>query len=269
MIKDGFHFACVLVLILVCAVPALAYPNDEVSGKSENMTSQIYERCSQLIKDGNFFGAVSDIQSQGKPEEVAKVYEKLVLDFYWQAKSIPDVVSIARAGLQYCLTEAERLRQSDPEGATELKQSAKRISYNLASFTWPGWDEKGCVITHQDILIGLDAARLNLRLVNELKDGDEAMSIAYWGLGAQLIAIQQYDPALEAFDMAKKYARSAGSQLNELLADGYIGVTMIITGDGKGHEKLGQIVKKLREIGSEDALFFIEQFNTALNVFIK
>lgn len=251
------------------AIMLLSWSLGMAQNEADSVRVKIFEKVRTFIDDQNFFGAVSYIQTQGKPEEVAKTYERLVLDFYWQAKSIPDVVSIARAGLQYCLTEAVQCKQSDPEGATELKQSAKRISYNLASFTWPGWDEKGCVITHQDILIGLDAARLNLRLVNELKDGDEAMSVAYWGLGAQLIATQQYDQALESFDMAKKYARSAGSKLDELLADGYIGVTMIISGDEKGHEKLGEAINKLKEDGSEDALFFIEQFNTALNVFIK
>ncbi|PKK83736.1 MAG: hypothetical protein CVT49_06875 [candidate division Zixibacteria bacterium HGW-Zixibacteria-1] len=228
-----------------------------------------YEKVKTLIEDQNFFGAVTYVQSLGKPEEVAKVYEKLVLDFYWKAKSIPDVVSIARAGLQYCLTEAERIKQENPEEAAALKESAKKMSYNLASFTWPGWDEKGYVITHQDILVGLDAARLNVRLVHELNNGDEAISIAYWGLGAQLIATQQYDQALDAFDKSRKYAISAGNRLNELLAEGFIGVTMIISGDEKGRDKLGEAVKKLNEVGSEDALFFVGQFNTALNVFIK
>lgn len=255
--------------LVALAIMLLSCSLGMAQNEADSVRVKIFEKVRTFIDDQNFFGAVSYIQAQGKPEEVAKTYERLVLDFYWQSKSIPDVISLARAGLQYCLTEAERLKQSNPEGATELKQSAKRISYNLASFTWPGWDEKGCVITHQDILIGLDAARLNLRLVNELKDGDEAMSVAYWGLGAQLIATQQYDQALESFDMAKKYARSAGSKLDELLADGYIGVTMIISGDEKGHEKLGEAIKKLKEDGSEDALFFIEQFNTAMNVFIK
>ena len=150
-----------------------------------------------------------------------------------------------------------------------MKVSARRISYNLASFTWPGWGEKDLLITPADIEVGLDAARLNVRLVGELNEGDTPHSIAYWGLGAQLIAVQKYDEALKAFKKSKDYAHNAGEKLSELLADGYIGITMIVSGDESGQEILGETIKKLNAIGSEDALYFVEQFNTAMNVFIK
>ena len=57
--------------------------------------------------------------------------------------------------------------------------------------------------------------------------------------------------------------------MGELLAEGYIGITKIASGDETGREILGQATKELEEFDNEDSKFYIEQFNTALNVFIK
>ncbi|RKX31018.1 MAG: hypothetical protein DRP46_04270 [Candidatus Zixiibacteriota bacterium] len=259
-----FRFSIFTITIIVFLWGASMGQQEEDSARAE-----IFENVKSLIENQDFFRAVAFIQGLGEPDEVAKAYENLVLDFYWKKKSVADMSAFARSGLQYCLTEAEALGRDDPELAKKLKVSARRISYNLASFTWPGWDEKGIVITASDIAIGLDAARLNVRLVDELNEGDTPHSIACWGLGAQLIAVQEYDKALEEFKKSKEYARNAADELSELLADGYIGITMIISGDESGQDILGEAIKRLNDIGSEDALYFVEQFNTVMNVFIK
>jgi len=235
----------------------------------DSKRAEIFKNVGELTEKYDFMRAVAFVQGLGDPLEVSGAYENLVLDFYWKGRSVSNVIGFARSGLQFCLTEADRIKQEDPEKATALKTSARRISYNLASFTWPGWDEKDLILTPDDIAIGLDAARLNIRLVDELNEGEVAHSIAYWSLGAQLMAVQKYDEAIEAFEKSKQYARDGGEKLNVLLADGYIGITMVISGKEAGRDQLGEAIKKLNEIGSDDALFFVEQFNTVLNVFVK
>jgi hypothetical protein len=222
-----------------------------------------------LLDSADSYQAIGYIDNLGTPDTVAGIYSQLVLDFYWKEKNLPDVITIARAGLQYCLTKADELKSSAPELARELKKKARVISYNLASFTWPGWDEKGIPIGHSDIQIGLDAARLNLRLVKELNEGEDKLAVAYWALGAQLMADQKYSEANAAFAQSKAHARFAGDRMNELLADGYIAINRIITGDEDGNKLLGNAIEELKGMHNEDADFFVEQFNTALNVFIK
>lgn len=244
--------------------------NQSVGQATDDPTRvEILQNVRTLIEQFDSYKAIDFIQSRGEPETVAKIYSDLVLDFYWKKHDLPSTIVFARAGIQYCLSESERIKNDEPDQALELKSTAKAISYNLASFTWPGWDEKGINISHTDILTGLDAARLNLRLARELDRDDLQISMAYWMLGAQLLAVQKYDEAINAFNSEKDYAHSAGDRLNELLADGYIGVAAIVAGDEEGKKQLGQAIERLNEIGSGDARFFVDQFNTALNVFIK
>jgi tetratricopeptide (TPR) repeat protein len=229
------------------------------------------DKAKLIIKQGDSYEVIQFINSLDRPEDAAEVYSELVDYLYWEAKQIPEVVVFARAGIQFCLTKAEELRAAAPDRANELKRTARVISYNLASFTWVGWSEKDIVITYSDILAGLDAARLNIRLVQELNEGDQKLAISYWVYGAQLLAVQKYEEATAAFVKSKEYARQSADRLNELLADGYIGVSMIISAKDsqKGRDILNKAIKDLNESGLEDSQFVIDQFNTALNVFIK
>ncbi len=238
-------------------------------GNDDSVGEKTLRDVTSLLENSDSFQAISYINNIGEPDTVAEIYSNLVLDFYWKEKELPYVVTIARAGIQYCLAKADEFKLTDPTRADEMKKKARIISYNLASFTWPGWDQKGIAIGHSDILIGLDAARLNLRLVRELNEDDKKLSVAYWAVGAQLLAVQKYDEAIEAFDSSKEHARQAGDRMGELLADGYIGITKTASGDEEGREILAQATKELEKFDNEDSKFYIEQFNTALNVFIK
>ena len=41
---------------------------------------------------------------------------------------------------------------------SSLRLQGKKLAYNLAADTWPGWNEPGIVITTSDLDAGLDAA---------------------------------------------------------------------------------------------------------------
>jgi tetratricopeptide (TPR) repeat protein len=258
-------------MLLFTALYLTAFPaTREADTEGENtVKEEIIQTAKDLIRAQDTTGAMEFINGQDSPLEAAQLYSDLVMDFYWKERSLSNTVMIARAGLDYCRSKADETAGSSPDTSHDLKGVAKMISYNLASFTWPGWDEKGIVVGRDDIVTGLEAARLNLRLVEELKDDDLSFSNAYWIVGAQLIAVQKYDEAIEAFKSAKKYAESAGARLNQLLCDGYIGVTMITSGQKEGQKVLDQAESELNEIGSDDAKFFIKQFHSVLNVFIK
>ncbi len=89
-------------------------------------------------------------------------------------------MGFGRAGVQLGLTEGRRVAGSNPDLSTSLIGHAKAISYNLASFSWPGWDEQEIELCVSDIAMELDAAKLNLRLTIELKRGAGPMRKAHW-----------------------------------------------------------------------------------------
>ncbi len=230
---------------------------------------QIFINVKQLMADRDRYQAIEFINGYGEPLKVSEIYNNIVMDFYWKEKSLADVISYAQAGIQFCLTKADEYKNEDPEITYGLRKNAKKIAYNLASFCWPGWNEKDIIISAGDIAVGLDAARFSVRQGSELQDRDLPLSADYWMLGAQLLASQQYEEAIKTFKKSKELAHTDADKLSELLADGYIGITMIVSGDKDGQKVLGEATNSLAEDGSEDAKFFIEQFNTALNVFIK
>jgi len=256
-------------LIFIVFIFALFISAANADDQANPAMEKIFNKVKTLLDSTDSYQAIDFINSLGEPDSVAQIYSSLILDFYWKEKNLPAVITIARAGIQYSLSQAEEFELTDPIRAKEIKRKARIISYNLASFTWPGWDEKGIPVGHSDILIGLDAARLNLRLVKELNEGDDKLSVAYWGLGAQLMALQKYNEANSAFAQSKAHARFAGDRMNELLADGYIAINKILSGDENGKKLLGSAIKELEQMKNEDADFFIGQFNTVLNVFIK
>lgn len=255
------------------AVLSILFCAQQVTGqeKGDSERTMVLKQVKSLLKESDTFKAIEFVNSQGEPQVVAKRYSDLVKDLYWKEHTIPDVVTIARAGIQYCLTKTQELAKDDPEGAVQLQRMARVISYNLASFTWPGWDEKDIVISQHDLTAGLDAAKLHLRLVNELKEEPMRFSIAYWVLGAQYMAAGEHDKAIDAFVSSMERAKEANDKESELLALGYIGVIKIVQGEKKaeGQKQLDEAIEGFNKLNTEDSNFFIEQLKTALQVFAK
>lgn len=228
----------------------------------------VLQEVKSLLSESDSFEAVAFINGLGDPLDVAKRYANLANDLYSEEKSVEAMITIGRAGLQYCLTKAQELADRDTETADKLKSVAKVISFNLAANTWPGWGDEGIAISRQDLLAGLDAAKLNLRIVKELNEGPVPLSISHWAIGAQHVALGDYDKALQAFASSKDMAAKGENEGGVWLAEGYMGIAKILAGSKEeGNQQMEEAIAGLQKLGTDDATFFVDQLKTALRVF--
>jgi hypothetical protein len=259
-----------VVLFIVAAVSVVLLARAFSADKEEDLErARVLADTKERLDEGDRYLVVQSLNSGEDPEEVAGKYSNLVMDFYWKEHDLPRVTFFANAGMQYCLTEADRLGEERPETVDKLKSTAKAIAYNLASFTWPGWDEEGITITDTDLAVGLDAARLNLRLAEELSKPVSAVSAAYWVLGAQLMAANHLEEAEEAFTHAADKSEEAGDEAGRYMNLGYIGIAKILEGSDKteGQRQFEEAVDGLTMDGSEEAEFYRGQLKSVLQFF--
>jgi hypothetical protein len=131
-------------------------------------------------------------------------------DAYWKRRDIDGVVRIAQGAL-------------DAAGEADAAALAviKAIAYDLASFTWPGWDEPGIRLDAGHRAIGLAAARRNLELARRLERPPLPTSRAHWLLGAHLWAAGDLAGAQAELAEAERLADLAGEVPDALLSRAY------------------------------------------------
>jgi tetratricopeptide (TPR) repeat protein len=256
---------CSIIFVIALFLPVFALAQQEPDPERLETAAAV----KKMVKENDSYGAIEMIQGKGDYKEIAQRYEYLVRDLFWQEKSVEAIVPVARAGIQYCLTKASELAEKDSAASQKMVDYAKIISYNLSSFTWPGWDEKDVVITDEALVAGLEAAMLNLRLVERLGGKPGQMSNSYWAIGAQYLAMKEYARAKEAFESAASYAQKAGGKDAELMNKGYIAMTDILVGaeKEKAQAEFDKTVKALQDIGTDDSKFFADQLVSVLKFF--
>ena len=258
---------CPMLFIAAFFIPLFAFAQQKIDPERLEMAATI----KKMVDENDSYGAIEMIQDKGGFEEIAQRYEYLVRDLFWQEKALHAVMPIARAGIQYCLTKANELSEKDSTAARKLVDYAKIISYNLSSFTWPGWDEKDIIITGEALVAGLEAAMLNVRLVERLGANPGQLSNSYWAIGAQYLAMKEYAKAAAAFESAVNYAQKAGGKDAELMNNGYIAMAKILEGSNKekAQADFDKTVKALKDIGTDDSKFFADQLVSVLKFFSR
>jgi hypothetical protein len=233
----------------------------------EDQPLELFAPALQRVRDADPFAAAEFLHRADDPVAVMKAYRDLVNHLYWKEKNLPSVVSLALMGIHYGLTYGHD--QGSAELRYDLKSIAKGLAYNLASFAWPGWDESGIVIGATAVAVGLDAAKLNLRLAEELNKGDIPLSRGHWMLGAQHLAAKDYDKARHHFDEGARFAEAAGSTAEIWLCFGFAALSRLLASpdDEAIRADLEHIKSRLAEMdGGND---FLGQIETAEKVFGK
>lgn len=222
-----------------------------------------YETLVTLLEHVDAFAVVEHLQALGTPAEVSNAYDQLLRDAYWDKKDLRLVMLLGTAGIYYNIAHAKLAADDDTRMA--LKSAAKRLAYNMGSFSWIGWDEPGIVITPADKVRGLEAARLNLRLAIELQKPFEKVRAGAWLLGAQLLAAGQVEDALFQF----RFAVPEKSDKDYSLFYGYVLLAEVMSDVEGAEPRWDEHLAGLRGQGTEEAKFAEGQLLTARKVFVE
>lgn len=220
-----------------------------------------------LLAEQDSFVAIERIESSENVDVVAHRYFDLMMELYSQRK-VAEMEVVGRAGVHYVLLQARTLAGKDDDGAVRLKSLAQRMSFNLASNLWPGWKDEGITISSEQQRFGYDMARLDLRLVEELKLPSQKLSTATWIIGVHAIAAGQYAEAKERLADAKQHAINSGAQDTPLMVEGFIAIAEILEGKAAeaGRRRLATARTGLAELGTDDAKFYLQQHEDVLKV---
>ena len=222
----------------------------------------------RLLKSIKSKGPESAIHRLNRQDDVLRAlvsYEELVRDLYWKEKNLPASIAIAQAAIEHALAHAELTDNS--ELADDYRAKAKAISYNLASYTWPGWKEPGIEITADEIQIGLKAAEQNLQLALSLNRDPLRVGYAHWVLGAQHIAVKDLPAAKADFAQSAALASEVEEHSAVLLANGFEAlVDMLITPhDAAAKKHYAEVKSQLEQVEHGDE--YIQQLHNAWKVF--
>ncbi len=218
------------------------------------------------LNEEDSFAAVEYLAQQPDPAAAVSVFAELVRYLYWQQKDIHRVIVMAQAGIQFGLTTALAQDAYDGNLAAKLRSSAKGLAYDLGSFTWPGWDEPGIILTEEHRRFGREAARVNLRLAHTLKKGDLPLSRACWLLGAHALAAGEMEMAQTHFAEAIRHAQTAGAGEETLLCEGYACLTSLLTTSEAAKLSDFRAIQE-RLTSTKEGAGFATQLQTAWKVF--
>jgi hypothetical protein len=171
---------------------------------------------------------------------------------YWEKKDLASYVVVTTHLLDTALANAK----GSSEGAQFFAARSLGLSYDLASFTWAGWDEPGITVTPALQDTGLEAARLNFEVAYQDMGSENARKAAHFILGAQLLAAGN---ASEAVRIWSSSPDAQGTRAWVLLAE-------VVQGEDEG--QLNATLEHLLAQGGE-AAETAKQVQTAYRVFTR
>jgi hypothetical protein len=157
---------------------------------------------------------------------------------------------------------------SDEERAALL--ALKRILYNAAADTWPGWTVDDHRVSRKELLDAFDLARQSADLVELLNLGKRQEGTAAWLVGAFELALGQIQTSLTSFSRAERLYADAGAPAQELLARGYSAIAREAGSLMPGSTpNLSEILEQIAAGNFSEGQAFCEQLRTAHTVFTR
>lgn len=223
------------------------------------------QKAIKILEDQGHAAAIHHLQAQKDPLAVTTTLNDLARHAYWQLHDLDAAVVLAQSGIEY---GSEQAKAAKPEIAREINLLLRAITYNLASYTWPGWNEDWIEEIPADFLhLGMDAAKSCLALTQELEESELRYSRAAWMLAAHQLAAGQYEEAQANFSKAIEHAERAEAHADILLSHGFNHIVVLVKdAEDPGAQSALEAIKT--ELGNlEDGKAFIQQLDDALGVF--
>jgi hypothetical protein len=170
---------------------------------------------------------------------------------------------------------AEAIRARVPGPSQELSDeeraaliAVKRMLFNAAADTWPGWTVDDHRSSREELDDALDLARQSADLVEVLNLGKSQEGTAAWLVGAFELALGQIQDSLTSFSRAERLYTAADEPALELLARGYGAIACEAGGSMPGcTPNLSEILEQISVGNFEDGEGFCKQLRTAHTVF--
>ena len=215
-----------------------------------------------MVDERGAEGALAAIAALAEISEVGALsdaYREAMRTSYWDDHDIYVVMAVAYAGISRLLAAAAD-PGADEEAEYALRSAAKGLTYDLASFTWIGWDEPGIVVDPSIAAAGLAAARANLSMAYGLEKGDLAVSRGHWMLGAHLLTAGDLEGASISFEEAAEWAQAAGVETDAAVAEAF-GVLTGIRAGGSTEDDYRAALNRLSLLDGGEG--FVGQVETA------
>ena len=90
----------------------------------------MFAQSLDLLSQADIFALIEFLDQQEDRLEVAATYGELVRHLYWKEKNVPDMVALARADIQYCLTAGTAVADEDVEQT--LQQALAQMKRQMA-----------------------------------------------------------------------------------------------------------------------------------------
>lgn len=230
---------------------------------------QLAETALKQLLETDSAAVLESIFRADEPLVAGQVCNEALCTLYWKKKDLQSALAIGRGGMLLSLASAVRCEKENAELARKLTLVAQQIAYNMASFTWPGWNEPGIAITASDCAIGLDAARTSLRLVAQLNKGAIALSRGKWMLAGHELSAGNAPAARAHYAEAAQHADEAKSEAETLLCRGFEKLAELVgsPSDKQARKALEEIKQRLPTV--PDGKDFVQQIETAEEVYRK
>ena len=213
------------------------------------------------------FAAVNYLIKQEDPFSIASSFNDVIKRLYWEEKDLPNTIAMGRAGIQYGLAAAAEVDEVNPEAAKEILLKVRALAFNVASYAWPGWDEEGFDPNETDVSFGYDAAKLLVRMCDEMDAEPIKFCRSWWMLGGYQLAVGKSDRAEQSFNLSAEYAVKAGAKSEDLLAQAFAILAKASAAEHRSElgQQLGEVKSALAQ--EEHGEAFVQQAEAAAKVF--
>ena len=179
----------------------------------------------------------------------------------FDGKELDAYLLMARSVFESAMAAADNTDSTEDRDG--YKTVAFMTAYNIASNTWPGWNERE--IAPESQALGRRFAQINREMVDSM-GLTRIRPGGLWISGAHELAAENYDAARDFFLQAKHLGEESDNEESALMNQGWVMVVDILLQKKSVGPELKALQQQLSDM-SDDGKFYAAQYDEALKVF--